>query len=93
MRIRSSVTRRRSDSSRHVSSSSAFDQLLLLVQQRFSLLQALQQQQELSLSLQAYLIKPVQRITKYQLLLTKLRDNCEEGTGKAEIAVSISNVV
>ncbi len=32
---------------------------------------------ELSDPLQSFLIKPVQRITKYQLLLRDLRDSCD----------------
>jgi len=40
--------------------------------------QELQQRHNLSLSLAAYLIKPVQRITKYQLLLKDLQTCCDE---------------
>lgn len=33
----------------------------------------------------AYLIKPVQRITKYQLLLKDLQSYCDEGQGEIKV--------
>lgn len=37
------------------------------------------------MSLPAYLIKPVQRITKYQLLLKDLLNCCEESKGEIKV--------
>ena len=34
----------------------------------------------------AYLIKPVQRITKYQLLLKDLQSCCDEGQGEVKVS-------
>lgn len=36
----------------------------------------------------AYLIKPVQRITKYQLLLKDLQSYCDEGQGEIKVGQS-----
>lgn len=35
----------------------------------------------------AYLIKPVQRITKYQLLLKDLQSCCQEGQGEIKVKI------
>ncbi|VDO95895.1 unnamed protein product [Soboliphyme baturini] len=49
----------------------------------------LQKKHGLSLPLSAYLIKPVQRITKYQLLLKDLLHCCEEGKGEIKDGLDV----
>lgn len=54
-----------------------------------SVFQEIQSRRKLSLTVQAYLIKPVQRITKYQLLLKQLLDTCQkESSSGSEIKVN-----
>jgi hypothetical protein len=45
-----------------------------------------QRKHKLEHSLPAYLIKPVQRITKYQLLLKDLQSCCDEGKGEIKVS-------
>ena len=52
-------------------------------------LQELQRKHELSGAIASYLIKPVQRITKYQLLLKDLLSCCEEGKGEIKVTVAM----
>ncbi|VEL37900.1 unnamed protein product [Protopolystoma xenopodis] len=51
----------------------------LVIEEAQNYFHTLQLHYTLSEPLQSYLIKPVQRITKYQLLLRELRDCCETG--------------
>jgi len=44
-----------------------------------------QQKHRLNGPISSYLIKPVQRITKYQLLLKDLLACCEEGQGEIKV--------
>ncbi|XP_067937757.1 triple functional domain protein-like isoform X2 [Watersipora subatra] len=48
-----------------------------------------QKKHELNDSLQSYLIKPVQRITKYQLLLKDLMACCDEGKGEIKDGLDV----
>ena len=57
----------------------------------FLVLQKVQKKHELNDSLSSYLIKPVQRITKYQLLLKDLMACCDEGKGEIKVNVVIIN--
>ena len=52
----------------------------------YSCLQDIQQKYDLNGPLASYLIKPVQRITKYQLLLKDLLSCCEEGQGEIKVS-------
>lgn len=56
----------------------------LIVQHSESFFENLQQKHNVTHPVSAYLIKPVQRITKYQLLLRDLLQSCDE-TGQNEI--------
>ncbi len=47
--------------------------------------QQLQKKHNLTGPISSYLIKPVQRITKYQLLLKDLLACCEEGKGEIKV--------
>uniref|UniRef100_A0A6I8PGU4 non-specific serine/threonine protein kinase n=1 Tax=Ornithorhynchus anatinus TaxID=9258 RepID=A0A6I8PGU4_ORNAN len=49
----------------------------------------IQQRHGLANSISSYLIKPVQRITKYQLLLKELLACCEEGKGELKDALDV----
>ncbi len=51
--------------------------------------EAVQKKYNIEHPISAYLIKPVQRITKYQLLLKELQSCCDE-EGKGELKVSFS---
>uniref|UniRef100_A0A1I8GXV2 Triple functional domain protein n=1 Tax=Macrostomum lignano TaxID=282301 RepID=A0A1I8GXV2_9PLAT len=53
------------------------DSAELLISQAGSFFEEVQARLSINGPLQSYLIKPVQRITKYQLLLKELLDNCE----------------
>ncbi len=48
-------------------------------------LQQLQKKHNVTGPISSYLIKPVQRITKYQLLLKDLLACCEEGKGEIKV--------
>uniref|UniRef100_A0A2K5ZXX6 non-specific serine/threonine protein kinase n=1 Tax=Mandrillus leucophaeus TaxID=9568 RepID=A0A2K5ZXX6_MANLE len=55
----------------------------------FVLIQEIQQRHGLANSISSYLIKPVQRITKYQLLLKELLTCCEEGKGEIKDGLEV----
>ncbi|XP_071823329.1 triple functional domain protein-like isoform X3 [Apostichopus japonicus] len=69
------------------------DSNTLLVEHASTFFEGLQKKQKLALSVQAYIIKPVQRITKYQLLLKDLLACCEEGTGEIQEALDVMLMV
>jgi hypothetical protein len=58
----------------------------LLVQHGGSFFEELQKKHKVEHTIAAYLIKPVQRITKYQLLLKDLQSCCEEGQGEIKVS-------
>lgn len=51
----------------------------------------LQKKHKVEHPLSAYLIKPVQRITKYQLLLKDLQSCCQEGQGEIKVRNKLKN--
>jgi hypothetical protein len=51
----------------------------------FSIVQEIQQKANLAEPLASYLIKPVQRITKYQLLMKDLLSCCEGHIGEIKV--------
>lgn len=61
----------------------------LLVQHGGSFFEELQRRLEVDHPLPAYLIKPVQRITKYQLLLKDLLSCCEESHGEIKEGLEV----
>uniref|UniRef100_T1IXB4 Uncharacterized protein n=1 Tax=Strigamia maritima TaxID=126957 RepID=T1IXB4_STRMM len=61
----------------------------LLVQQGGTFFEDVQKKYKLDHPLAAYLIKPVQRITKYQLLLKDLQSCCEEGQGEIKDGLEV----
>lgn len=58
----------------------------LLVQHGGSYFEELQKKHKVEHPIAAYLIKPVQRITKYQLLLKDLQSCCQEGQGEIKVS-------
>ena len=58
----------------------------LLVQHGGSFFEEMQKRHKVEHPIAAYLIKPVQRITKYQLLLKDLQSCCEEGQGEIKVS-------
>ncbi|XP_033628960.1 kalirin-like [Asterias rubens] len=69
------------------------DSNALLMDQAGSFFEEIQKKHGLGLSIQAYIIKPVQRITKYQLLLKDLLACCEEGKGEIREALEVMLMV
>ncbi|XP_038072684.1 kalirin-like [Patiria miniata] len=69
------------------------DSNALLMDQAGSFFEEIQKKHGLGLSVQAYIIKPVQRITKYQLLLKDLLACCEEGKGEIREALEVMLMV
>ncbi|XP_030830052.1 kalirin [Strongylocentrotus purpuratus] len=65
------------------------DSNALLVEHGGAFFDEMQKKHNLGLSVQAYIIKPVQRITKYQLLLKDLLATCEEGRGEIQDALDV----
>lgn len=59
----------------------------LMVQQSGNFFEELQRKHKIEHPLPAFLIKPVQRITKYQLLLKDLQSCCDEGQGEIKVSV------
>lgn len=57
----------------------------LLVQHGGTIFEELQKKHRVEHPIAAYLIKPVQRITKYQLLLKDLQSCCDEGQGEIKV--------
>lgn len=57
----------------------------LLVQHGGAFFEDLQKKHKVEHPIAAYLIKPVQRITKYQLLLKDLQSCCQEGQGEIKV--------
>lgn len=58
----------------------------LLVQHGGGYFEELQKKHKVEHPIAAYLIKPVQRITKYQLLLKDLQSCCQEGQGEIKVS-------
>ncbi|KAM9308253.1 triple functional domain protein [Gastrophryne carolinensis] len=65
------------------------DSTQLILEQAGSYFEEIQQRHELANSISSYLIKPVQRITKYQLLLKELLTCCEEGKGEIKDGLEV----
>lgn len=61
----------------------------LLVQHGGGYFEELQKKHKVEHPIAAYLIKPVQRITKYQLLLKDLQSCCQEGQGEIKVVINI----
>ncbi|RZF34081.1 hypothetical protein LSTR_LSTR011651 [Laodelphax striatellus] len=61
----------------------------LLVQHGGGLFEELQKKHRVEHPIAAYLIKPVQRITKYQLLLKDLQSCCDEGQGEIKDGLEV----
>lgn len=61
----------------------------LLVQHGGSYFEELQKKHKVEHPIAAYLIKPVQRITKYQLLLKDLQSCCQEGQGEIKDGLEV----
>ncbi|KAG9476065.1 hypothetical protein GDO78_002896, partial [Eleutherodactylus coqui] len=65
------------------------DSTQLILEHAGSYFDEIQQRHELANSISSYLIKPVQRITKYQLLLKELLTCCEEGKGEIKDGLEV----
>uniref|UniRef100_A0A8C8J338 non-specific serine/threonine protein kinase n=1 Tax=Oncorhynchus tshawytscha TaxID=74940 RepID=A0A8C8J338_ONCTS len=65
------------------------DSSQLILEHAGSFFDEIQQRHGLANSLSSYLIKPVQRITKYQLLLKELLTCCEEGKGEIKDGLEV----
>ncbi|XP_075683008.1 triple functional domain protein isoform X2 [Rhinoderma darwinii] len=65
------------------------DSTQLILDQAGPYFDEIQQRHELANSISSYLIKPVQRITKYQLLLKELLTCCEEGKGEIKDGLEV----
>ncbi|KAG8442620.1 hypothetical protein GDO86_011416 [Hymenochirus boettgeri] len=65
------------------------DSTQLILEQAGQYFEEIQQRHELANSISSYLIKPVQRITKYQLLLKELLTCCEEGKGEIKDGLEV----
>uniref|UniRef100_A0A1Y1LT27 Uncharacterized protein n=2 Tax=Photinus pyralis TaxID=7054 RepID=A0A1Y1LT27_PHOPY len=61
----------------------------LLVQHGGTFFEELQKKHKVEHPIAAYLIKPVQRITKYQLLLKDLQSCCQEGQGEIKDGLEV----
>ncbi|XP_054274180.1 triple functional domain protein-like isoform X3 [Macrosteles quadrilineatus] len=61
----------------------------LLVQHGGTIFEELQKKHRVEHPIAAYLIKPVQRITKYQLLLKDLQSCCDEGQGEIKDGLEV----
>ncbi|XP_029461100.1 kalirin isoform X1 [Rhinatrema bivittatum] len=65
------------------------DSSQLILEQAGTFFDEIQQRHALANSISSYLIKPVQRITKYQLLLKELLTCCEEGKGEIKDGLEV----
>ncbi|XP_053323318.1 triple functional domain protein isoform X2 [Spea bombifrons] len=65
------------------------DSTQVILEQAGPYFDEIQQRHELANSISSYLIKPVQRITKYQLLLKELLTCCEEGKGEIKDGLEV----
>ncbi|XP_046902206.1 kalirin isoform X4 [Hypomesus transpacificus] len=65
------------------------DSSQLILEHAGSFFDDIQQRHGLANSISSYLIKPVQRITKYQLLLKELLTCCEEGKGEIKDGLEV----
>uniref|UniRef100_A0AAR2JYI3 non-specific serine/threonine protein kinase n=1 Tax=Pygocentrus nattereri TaxID=42514 RepID=A0AAR2JYI3_PYGNA len=65
------------------------DSTQLILEHAGSYFDEIQQRHRLANSISSYLIKPVQRITKYQLLLKELLTCCEEGKGEIKDGLEV----
>ncbi|XP_063778783.1 triple functional domain protein isoform X1 [Pseudophryne corroboree] len=65
------------------------DSTQLILDQAGPYFDEIQHRHELANSISSYLIKPVQRITKYQLLLKELLTCCEEGKGEIKDGLEV----
>uniref|UniRef100_A0A672Q0W7 non-specific serine/threonine protein kinase n=1 Tax=Sinocyclocheilus grahami TaxID=75366 RepID=A0A672Q0W7_SINGR len=65
------------------------DSTQLILEHAGTYFDEIQQRHRLANSLSSYLIKPVQRITKYQLLLKELLTCCEEGKGEIKDGLEV----
>ncbi|XP_053570468.1 triple functional domain protein isoform X2 [Bombina bombina] len=65
------------------------DSTQLILDQAGAYFEEIQHRHELANSISSYLIKPVQRITKYQLLLKELLTCCEEGKGEIKDGLEV----
>ncbi|TNN04436.1 hypothetical protein fugu_001465, partial [Takifugu bimaculatus] len=65
------------------------DSSQLILEQAGTFFDDIQQRRGLANSISSYLIKPVQRITKYQLLLKELLSCCEEGKGEIKDGLEV----
>ncbi|TRY93448.1 hypothetical protein DNTS_005746, partial [Danionella cerebrum] len=65
------------------------DSSQLILEHAGSFFDEIQKKHGLSNSISSYLIKPVQRITKYQLLLKELLSCCEEGKGEIKDGLEV----
>ncbi|XP_078796302.1 kalirin isoform X1 [Oryzias latipes] len=65
------------------------DSSQLILEHAGSFFDDIQQRRGLANSINSYLIKPVQRITKYQLLLKELLSCCEEGKGEIKDGLEV----
>uniref|UniRef100_A0A8B9LRC5 non-specific serine/threonine protein kinase n=1 Tax=Astyanax mexicanus TaxID=7994 RepID=A0A8B9LRC5_ASTMX len=65
------------------------DSSQLILEHAGSFFDDIQQRHGLANSISSYLIKPVQRITKYQLLLKELLSCCEEGKGEIKDGLEV----
>uniref|UniRef100_A0A669ERS6 non-specific serine/threonine protein kinase n=1 Tax=Oreochromis niloticus TaxID=8128 RepID=A0A669ERS6_ORENI len=65
------------------------DSTQLILEHAGNYFDEIQQRHRLANSISSYLIKPVQRITKYQLLLKELLTCCEEGKGEIKDGLEV----
>ncbi|KAI9547012.1 hypothetical protein NQZ68_021682 [Dissostichus eleginoides] len=65
------------------------DSSQLILEHAGTFFDEIQQKRGLANSISSYLIKPVQRITKYQLLLKELLSCCEEGKGEIKDGLEV----
>ncbi|KAM3851607.1 kalirin isoform 3-T3 [Vipera latastei] len=65
------------------------DSSQLILEHAGTFFEEIQQRHGLANSISSYLIKPVQRITKYQLLLKELLTCCEEGKGELKDGLEV----